>query len=305
MPDDQPDQPASFEEAFDKAITDANTPADAASGVADATVEPPAEPDTNPADQAADPSDAKPEWEALGFKSAADLAKSYTELRTRFSRGEHKQEDPVEDEPLEPLASGGIWVDPESVEDLYDRARENPQRAAVWAMQNRDRISDDVFNAVQNNWAAAEPWSAMQQAVAMAINGQATGQQQQFQPVVEKYLDDIRSAAAATVSDEYPGFVDAAPQIADYIDQNTQVRDWLNQQTDPATIAAAFEQMYLVIAGPSALKQKHAEQAANAEQAAIGAARQAGVTQTRNQAPRGGQPASEDLAGSIANWITS
>ena len=155
------------------------------------------------------------------FKSSDDLADAYKELERKFHEKQQaiqEEEENWEEEEI-PLVrfAGGI---PETEDDLVEWSAEDPTAAALWAIENRNRVSEETFNEVYRAWWQERPWeaSAFQREQDMLIMQEYMAQQ--VQPFQSQHEQQIMERANQTLLERIPDIEEYAPKVQKFIEEN-------------------------------------------------------------------------------------
>lgn len=256
----------------------------------------------------------------------ADLWKHYSALRTRFSQGEHLQPQPAADP--EPEAAppgfthpdysilGEIPVDgltkPE-IAALEGLMAEDPRAAAFWSLKNSEKLTQDEFDAIQNNWAANDPSAYRRFWAENDARLERERQEAEYGPRME-VVDEQR---------QREGIAQAEAAVPDITAHKDAFRDWLRERpeidahlatiTDPEgvknAVMTAFYQFYgpyrmgmdATEAAEAAERERvAAEEAAAAEAAGVAAQRRGRTAKPGAAAPpAGGEASPEDIREAI------
>lgn len=155
------------------------------------------------------------------FKSADDLADAYKELERAFhernSGGPSEQEE-EEDDP-EPLMrfDGGI---PETEDELIDWSAQDPTRAALWAIENQNRISDETFAEVYQNWWQDRPWEAAAFQREQDLMLMQQYMEQQIMPFQQQREQQMLEEANRALLQKVPDIEQYAEKVQAFIQEN-------------------------------------------------------------------------------------
>jgi hypothetical protein len=155
------------------------------------------------------------------FKSSNDLADAYKELERKFHEKQQtvETEEEVWDESAAPLVrfAGGI---PETEDDLVEWSAEDPTAAALWAIENRSRVSEETFTEVYRSWWQERPWeaSAFQREQDMMMMQEYMAQQ--VQPFQSQHEQQIMERANETLLNRIPDIEEYAPKVQKFIEEN-------------------------------------------------------------------------------------
>lgn len=204
------------------------------------------------------------EWVRRGF-AADDFTergwKTYRELETRFSQTrpvEPGAAPPAPDEPAKPppapLRPGGI-AEIKTEEDLYGWAQVAPKDAAMFALEQRERLSDEQFETVMNNWFASNPTQYMQQV--LSWNNEIIEERQREAQVNQDahYLNQIRDIGIEQATAELPMISDYGPELADFMEANPHLNQWVEGLRTPDQVKSALHSIFYQMAGPKLAQQ--------------------------------------------------
>ena len=155
------------------------------------------------------------------FKSPDDLAAAYKELEKKFHERDQEESDDeewIEDEPA-PLLTFNRG-EPETEDDLIEWASEDPTRAALWAVENRERITDETFNEVYRQWWQERPWeaSAFQREQDMLMMQEYMAQQ--ITPFQQQREEQMLEKANQALLQRIPDIEQYAEKVQEFIQNN-------------------------------------------------------------------------------------
>lgn len=236
------------------------------------------------------------------YKSVEELEKAHKELTTAWDSRGPATPPPAEQPPepkAPPLFKGDIG-EIKTEADLYQAAANDPEGAAMFAMENHERLSQEQLDTVMNNWLSVQPWKAMQ--TISAWNTQMMrdefADRQRVQD--EAYINRVRDDGIEAAVKELPMLKDYGDDLSEYIESNPKLSAMVDAAQTPGEVKDALTAIFFMMAGPK-LAQQALEaqvaakvQAASAAEASAAAAANTGKAQTisRNTAPPPGQ--SED-----------
>jgi hypothetical protein len=153
------------------------------------------------------------------FKSSDDLAAAYKELERKFHEKQQAVEEEEWDDDPAPLVtfSGGV---PETEDDLVEWSADDPTAAALWAIENRNRVSEETFNEVYRSWWQERPWeaAAFQREQDMLMMQEYMAQQ--VQPFQSQHEQQMMERANQTLLERIPDIEEYAPKIQKFIEEN-------------------------------------------------------------------------------------
>lgn len=163
---------------------------------------------------------AEPELILGKFKTPDDLAAAYRELEKKFHEREQEESDDDEwqEEPA-PLLTFNRG-EPETEDDLIEWASDDPTRAALWAVENRERITDETFNEVYRQWWQERPWeaSAFQREQDMLMMQEYMSQQ--ITPFQQQREEQMLEKANQALLQRIPDIEQYAEKVQEFIQNN-------------------------------------------------------------------------------------
>lgn len=157
------------------------------------------------------------------FKTSDDLADAYKELERKFhERNSIVENDTADDDPEddpEPLMrfDGGI---PETEDELIDWSSQDPTRAALWAIENQSRVSEETFNEVYQNWWQERPWEAAAFQREQDLMMMQDYMQQQIMPFEQQREKQMLEDANRVLLERVPDIEQYAEKVQEFIQQN-------------------------------------------------------------------------------------
>jgi hypothetical protein len=146
------------------------------------------------------------------YQSADDLENAYLELQRKFH--ESRQPEPEADVPQQ-AAPAYFGSEPSTEAEVVSFAEQDPSNAAMWVINNTDRLPDDLANAVLEHWWAQKPWEATQYFMEQRLASEREQLSDMTMPLVEQH-------ERAVMADAYDRIVDAIPDYDDYQDRVEQ-----------------------------------------------------------------------------------
>lgn len=317
------DDPISFGEAFginpdgskyeaDPADADADPPDPTPSGgdgsdaePGDATTPPAAPADGDAAPAGETPDQLVERLYAGKYKSVEELEKAHRELTARFDGRDPKadQQPPVE-KPV-PLFKGDV-SEIKTQADLFSWAESDPEAAAMWTMENHERLSEAQVNSVMDNWIASQPWKAMQEIHAWQTQMMRDefAERQAIQDM--HYTKSMRDQGIEMAIKEQPLLQEHSQELGQFIKANPHLNQMVEGAQTAEEVKGALHAIFYMMAGPKLSQQALEAQVAarvkaeekakkDAEkQAAADAAAATATTIGRNTAtPPGGDDSDE------------
>lgn len=225
---------------------------------------------SEPEPPATPPSEPQPEW-AARFKTPEDIWKSYRELETKFSqRAPEQPQQPQQAEPPRvPIRPGDAPSEIKTEADLYGWASTDPKGAAMFAIEERDRLTEEQFNTVMNNWYAHSPFEA-HQTWAAAQNQYLQERMDERQALQDAhYLHQVRDQGIEQAIKELPMLQEYAVELGEFIEKNPALNAMVEGGKTPEEIKNALHGIFYMMAGPKlatqVLEQKVSRQVADAE----------------------------------------
>lgn len=249
------DDPPSDPPADPPSDPDPVAPADGGDGGA-----PPPDPDPNAG--AGEPPATDPEWVARGFAPEDFTEKgwqTYRSLETRFSQTrpvtEPALEEPPAPPPPVPLRPGVDGGEIDTEEKLYSYAQRAPRDAAMFALENRERLNDEQFELVMNNWFASNPTQYMQQVMAWNNEIQEERYREQQAEKDAHYLNTIRDTGIEQAVAELPMIADYRAELAAFMEENPHLNTWVEGLSTAAQVKSALHSIFYQMAGPKLAQQ--------------------------------------------------
>lgn len=162
----------------------------------------------------------EPQVFAGKYHSIEDLEAGYKELERKFHEARQQQEQQqYEPEPQvqQPQYFGN---EPSTEEELVSFAEQNPTNAAMWVLENSDRLPDDLANAVLEHWWTMKPWEATQYWMERRLEQERDQLTGMTMPLVEQHERAVMGEAYQHLIDAVPDYEDYQQQVEDFIEQN-------------------------------------------------------------------------------------
>jgi len=203
------------------------------------------------------------------YKDVDALVNAYKELERQFHESRQPQADAEDDDAEEewededvlamPLPLGG---EPQNDQQFWGWFNQSPQDAALWAVQNADRVGAQFVREAVDGWAAVDPtghatmvaqaqvWEA-QQRMQAAYEERIAALEQRLTPHEQRLQADYVEVARAAVEARVPDQADRAAAMQMIKDTPMLLQAWNAAQTpqqmaDVAGFAAnqiAFQRM--------------------------------------------------------------
>lgn len=258
------------------------------------------DPGAEPADPSAEPEPT--EWEKRGLKTTEDVWKSYRELETRFSQRDSQAPAPAQETPPPapapsvPLFKGEV-SDIKTEADLYNWAAADPASAALFAMENHERLNAEQLNNVMDNWLAREPWKAISHISSWNLQ-MARDEFAERQAVQDAhYLDTMRDSGIKAAIAEQPMLKEYQHQLGEFIEQNPKLQQMVDAARTADELKQALHGIFYMMSGPkiatqlleAQVTQQLADKAAADAAAAAEATTQRATSMNRNTAAPPGE----------------
>lgn len=163
--------------------------------------------------------DEKPQVFAGKYYSVEDLENAYKELERKFHESRQQPEPEPTPEPIlqQPQYFGN---EPSTEEELVQFAEQNPSNAAMWVLQNSDRLPDDLANAVLEHWWTMKPWEATQYWLEQRLSQEREELTGMTMPLVEQHERAVMGEAYQYLIEAVPDYEDYQQKVEDFIEQN-------------------------------------------------------------------------------------
>lgn len=161
----------------------------------------------------------EPQVLAGKYHSVEDLENAYKELERKFHESRQQPEPEPTLEPIlqQPQYFGG---EPSTEEELVQFAEQNPSNAAMWVLQNADRLPDDLANAVLEHWWTMKPWEATQYWLEQRLSQERDELTGMTMPLVEQHERAVMGEAYQHLIEAVPDYEDYQQKVEDFIEQN-------------------------------------------------------------------------------------
>jgi len=160
----------------------------------------------------------EPQIFAGKYHSVDDLENAYKELERKFHESRQQPEPEPEPEPVfQQQYFGG---EPSTEEELVQFAEQNPSNAAMWVLQNADRLPDDLANAVLEHWWTMKPWEATQYWLEQRLSQERDELTGMTMPLVEQHERAVMGEAYQMLVESVPDYEDYQQKVEDFIDQH-------------------------------------------------------------------------------------
>jgi len=169
------------------------------------------------------------------YQSADDLENAYLELQRKFHEDRQPKEEPVA-EAVEPPAYFG--QEPSTEAEVVSFAEQDPTNAAMWVINNANRLPDDLANAVLEHWWTQKPWEATQYFMEQRLASERSELADMTMPLVEQHERAVMSEAYDLIIDAVPDYEDYQSRVEDFID-NFDVSGIIppGSESDPVALA--------------------------------------------------------------------
>lgn len=160
----------------------------------------------------------EPQVFAGKYNSVEDLESAYKELERKFHESRQQPEPEVAPEPVfQQQYFGG---EPSTEEELVQFAEQNPSNAAMWVLQNSERLPDDLANAVLEHWWTMKPWEATQYWLEQRLSQERDELTGMTMPLVEQHERAVMGEAYQMLVEAVPDYEDYQQKVEDFIDQH-------------------------------------------------------------------------------------
>jgi hypothetical protein len=149
------------------------------------------------------------------YQSADDLENAYLELQRKFHEDRQPKEEYVE--PVQQPAYFG--QEPSTEADVVSFAESDPTHAAMWVINNADRLPDDLANAVLEHWWAQKPWEATQYFMEQRLASEREQLSDMTMPLVEQHERAVMSDAYDMIIDAIPDYDEYQSRVEQFIDE--------------------------------------------------------------------------------------
>lgn len=237
--------------------------------------------------------------------------RTYRSLEQAFSSRQTQPDPPAAPPapPPSPILPGNVG-EIRTQEDLYTFAQADPRAAAMFAVENRPRLTDDQFNTVMTHWGQSDPWG-MTQFMAAATTEMAQQQAAEASEAQQAfYRDQIQDLGIAAAIEELPMIETYREQLGGFLEANPHLNDWLESLSSPEEIKGGITTLFYQMAGPqlaaqilqqqvqSQVQQQAAAAAAEeqriADEAALAANGRAGSMRRNSAEPPSRTPGAQD-----------
>lgn len=152
------------------------------------------------------------------FQDPDALENAYLELQRKFHESRQPEPEP-ESEYLapEPKFFGN---EPATEDDLVAFAEQDPTNAAMWVLENKERLPEDLSTAVLEHWWRMRPWEAMQLHLDQRLAAEREDIAGMTMPLVEQHERAVMSEAYEMLVSAVPDYEDYQSRVEDFIDQN-------------------------------------------------------------------------------------
>lgn len=160
----------------------------------------------------------EPQVFAGKYNSVEDLESAYKELERKFHESRQSVvEPPVEKE--EPAVQY-FGNEPSTEAELVAFAEQNPTDAAMWVIQNSERLPDELANAVLEHWWTMKPWEASQFWFEQRLAQERSEFADMTSPLVEQHERALMSEAYDHLLEAVPDYDEYQEQVEKFIEEN-------------------------------------------------------------------------------------
>jgi len=228
------------------------------------------------------------------YKTVEELERGYQEANKLLSqRGQQQEPPPAEPEAPPKMLFKGDINEIVNEEQLFKWAQTDPEAAAMFAMQNHERMDQPTFDTVMDAWVAQQPFKA----IAQIQSWQADILREEFaerQAVQDHaYMEQVADQGIEAALAEMPLMAEHQHDLGVYIEQNPQLNNMITAARTPGELKQALHAIFYMMAGPKlaqqALEMQVAQRVTEEQRVAAEAEAAAAVgkasTITRNSAP--------------------
>lgn len=221
-----------------------------------APADPPADPPAAPAGETPDQQVAR--LFAGKYKTVEEMERGYKELERTFSSrpadGQQPGAQPVAEAPKMPLFKGDT-AEIKTEADLYGWAAADPEAAAMFAMENHDRLNPEQLDTVMNNWIANQPWKATQTILAWNTQMMRDEQAESRRVQDEHYFNQIRDTGIEQAIAKQPLLQQHAKELGEYIEANQHLMQMVDGAKTAEEVSNALTAIFYMYAGPQIASQ--------------------------------------------------
>ena len=149
------------------------------------------------------------------YNSVEDLENAYKELEKKFH--ESRQPEPQQIQQTEPKPYFG--PEPKTESDLVAMAEQDPTKAAMFVLENADRLPEELANAVVEHWWTMKPWEATQYWFEQRLAAEREDIQGMTNPLVEQHERAVVNEAFDMLLESVPDYADYQEQVEDFIEK--------------------------------------------------------------------------------------
>lgn len=150
------------------------------------------------------------------YQSADDLENAYLELQRKFHESRQPDPEPEVQQYAQPAYFGN---EPSSEAEVVSFAEQDPTNAAMWVINNAERLPDDLANAVLEHWWAQKPWEATQYFMEQRLASEREQLSDMTMPLVEQHERAVMSEAYDMIVDAIPDYDDYQVRVEQFIDE--------------------------------------------------------------------------------------
>lgn len=159
----------------------------------------------------------EPQVFAGKYNSIEDLENAYKELERKFHESRQQEQEPQQYAEPQPQYFGG---EPSTESELVALAEQDPTNAAMWVLNNVERLPDDLANAVIEHWWTMKPWEATQYWFDQRLAQERDEIAGMTMPLVEQHERAVMSEAYDMLIDSVPDYEEYQDRVEDFIDKH-------------------------------------------------------------------------------------
>jgi len=198
------------------------------------------------------------------YKSVEELEKGYGEAdkklqqllaeRQQWQRQAQPEPEPEPEEAPRPLFKGDT-AEIKTEADLYNWAAADPEAAAMFAMQNHERLDPRQMDDVMNNWIAAQPWKATTTIQAWQTQMLREEFAEQRALADAHVIDQIRDAGIKQAIADQPLLEEHSQELGEYIEANPHLNQMVEGARTAAEVTNALHAIFYMMVGPKLATQ--------------------------------------------------
>lgn len=152
------------------------------------------------------------------FNDPDALENAYLELQRKFHESRQPQEEQQEQQQYQPEPQY-FGSEPSTEAELVSFAEQDPSNAAMWVMQNANRLPEDLANAVLEHWWTQKPWEATQYWMEQRLAAERDSLTDMTMPLVEQHERAVMSEAYNHLLEQVPDYEEYQSRVEDFIDK--------------------------------------------------------------------------------------